>query len=161
MAATVTPAGASPDPAEHGEEHVHAGPGGVVFWLTAALGAAIVLFGIRGLLENEPRGAESAIRWFIGGALVLDLVVVPLGAVLGLAARRVVPEWAWPVVRAALLTSVVLVAFAAPLVLDQGGQPSNPTVRPRDYTSGLLLSLGATWAIAAVWLLARRRRRST
>lgn len=77
MAATVTPAGASPDPAEHGEEHVHAGPGGVVFWLTAALGAAIVLFGIRGLLENEPRGAESAIRWFIGGALVLDLVVVP------------------------------------------------------------------------------------
>lgn len=135
------------------------GPGGAVFWITAALGAAIVLFGIRGLLENEPRGAESAIRWFIGGALVLDLVVVPLGAIAGLGARRAVPAWAWPVVRSALLVSVVLIAFAAPLVLEQGGQPSNPTVRPRDYTAGLLASLGATWTVAAAWLALLHRRR--
>jgi hypothetical protein len=132
---------------------------GIAFWASAVVGAAIVLFGIRGLLENEPRGAESAIRWFIGGALVLDLIVVPIGAALGWVGRRATPAWAWPAVRAGLLTSAVLIAFALPLVLDQGGTPDNPTVRPRDYETGLLLALAATWTAAGAWLAVAARRR--
>ena len=129
---------------------------GVVFWVTAVVGAAIVVFGIRGLFETEPEGAPSAVRWFVGGALVLDLIVVPLGALAGYVGKRVLPPWAWPVVRAALLVSVALVVFAGPLVLDKGGLPDNPTVRPRDYTTGLAVALGVTWVVAAVALVARR-----
>jgi hypothetical protein len=62
-------------------------------------------------------------------------------------------------VRAGLLTSAVLIAFALPLVLDQGGTPDNPTVRPRDYETGLLLALAATWTAAGAWLAVAARRR--
>jgi hypothetical protein len=167
MATTSTPPSdpSSTDPSSpessspESSNHEPARPG-VAFWASAVIGAAIVLFGIRGLLENEPRGAESAIRWFIGGALVVDLLVVPLGAALGWIGRRAVPTWAWPAVRAGLLTSAVLIAFALPLVLDQGGTPDNPTIRPRDYGTGLTVALVATWLAAGAWLgLAARARR--
>lgn len=136
------------------------GPGGPAFWLTAAIGAALIAFGIRGLLAEERAGAPSAAKWFVGGALVIDLVVIPLGAAAGWVARRYVPSWAWPVVRTALFTSMILVVFAAPLVLDAGGDPGNPTIRPRPYGSGLAWSLAAVWAIAAVALAIRRWARS-
>lgn len=129
---------------------------GALFWVSAALGAALVLFGVRGLFENEPAGAPSAIRWFVGGALLLDLVVVPLGAACGYAAKRVLPAWAWPIVRAALLISVVLIVFAVPLIADKGGVPDNATVRSRNYEVGLAISLGVTWLVAGVALLVRR-----
>ena len=132
------------------------------FWIGALLGAGLVLFGIYGLWVNERAGFASAARWFVGGALVLDLIVVPLGALAGWAAKRVVPDWTWPMVRAALFTSVLLIVFAAPLVLDQGGVPDNPTVRPRNYDAGLLVALAATWVVAAIALgvQAVRRRRA-
>lgn len=155
MAAIATPEDA-PAPARPAERP------GLAFWVTAVVGAAIVLFGIRGLLENEPRGAASAIRWFVGGALVVDLIVVPLGAAIGWAGRRVLPPWAWPAVRAGLLATAVLVIFALPLVLDQGGTPGNPTVRPRDYETGLLVAVASTWAVvAAVLAIGRARGRRT
>jgi sterol desaturase/sphingolipid hydroxylase (fatty acid hydroxylase superfamily) len=138
------------------------GPGGAAFWIGALLGAGLVVFGIHGLWVNERSGFASAARWFVGGALVLDLIVVPLGALAGWAGKKLVPDWTWPVVRAALFASVVLIVVAAPLVLDQGGVPDNPTVRPRDYGTGLLVALIWTWVIAAIALgvQAVRRRRS-
>lgn len=131
---------------------------GAVFWITAAIGAAVVVFGVRGLFENEPRGAASAVRWYIGGALVLDLIVVPLGAVAGAVAKRVVPAWTWPAVRAGLLASVTLIAVAAPLIIEPQGPSSNASVRPRDYEQGLALALAATWVVVAGWLAIARRR---
>jgi hypothetical protein len=127
-----------------------------VFWVSAAVGAAIVGFGLRGLLVNEPRGAASALRWLVGSALVVDLIVIPALTLIGWVARRMVPTWTWPVVRAALIVSGVLVLFALPLVTDQGGTPGNPTVRPRNYVEGLAVALAWTWAIAAAWLLSIR-----
>ncbi|WP_426574388.1 hypothetical protein [Aquihabitans sp. McL0605] len=126
---------------------------GPVFWITAAIGAAVVAFGVRGLWINERTGVPSAARWFVGGALALDLLVVPLGAMAGWVAKRLVPAWSWPVVRAVLFTSVVLIAFALPLVTHQGGLPDNPTVRPRDYRTGLGWALGATWLVGAAALV--------
>jgi hypothetical protein len=127
---------------------------GPVFW-ASMLGAAIVTVGVRGLLVHEPRGAPSAARWLVGSALVLDLLVIPVVGVIGWSVRRVVPSWSWPVVRAALVVSGVLVLVALPLVTDQGGTPGNPTVRPRDYREGLAVALAWTWAIAAAWLTVR------
>jgi hypothetical protein len=132
---------------------------GAVFWVGAALGAAIVAFGVHGLWTEERRGFASASRWFLGGALAVDLVIVPVGAGLGWLAKRSVAPWAWPWVRATLLTTVLLIAFAAPLVLGQGGSSDNETVRPRDYGSGLLLAIGTTWLLGAVGLAATTARR--
>lgn len=154
MSATETKpsaAAAAPDEAEGA-----AGPG---FWIGAALGAAIVAFGIHGLWVNERRGFPSAARWFVGGAVAFDVVLIPLGAAIGWLAKRASPTWAWPVLRAALLTSVLLAAFAAPLVLGEGGVPGNPTVRPRNYAVGLGWALGLTWLVAAGALAARGARR--
>jgi hypothetical protein len=137
------------------------GRGGVGFWVGAVAGSALVAFGLRGLLENEPRGASSALRWLVGSALVLDLLVIPLAAAIGWGLHRVLPAWTWPVVRAALGISAVLIVFALPLVLDQGGTPGNATVRPRDYEQGLLVALAWTWGIAAAWLVVLRVRRRT
>lgn len=136
-------------------DHDRPGPG---FWASALVGAAVVAFGVRGLLVEEPRGAASAGRWLIGGALAVDLLLVPVGAAIGWAARRAVPPRAWPAVAGGLFASGVLVLLAAPLVLDLGGVPSNPSIRPRDYGTGLVVALGAVWAIVATMVLVGLRR---
>lgn len=128
----------------------------VAFWVTAALGSAVIAFGAHGLWVEERSGAPSAARWFLGGALAMDLVIVPLAAILGWVVKRTLPAWAWPTVRAALVVSAVLVAFALPLIVEPDGHPANFTSRPRDYGSGLAAFLVATWAVAAVALLVRR-----
>lgn len=133
---------------------------GATFWVGAAVGATLVAFAIRGLLTEERAGAASAARWFAGGALAVDLLVIPAAAAVGWLARRIVPSWAWPAVRAGLLASAVLVVFALPLVLDLGGTPDNPTVRPRPYATGLAQSLALVWAVAAAWALASWARRT-
>ena len=92
------------------------------------------------------------------GALVLDLIVVPIGAAAGALAKRLVPTDLWPPVRTALLTSVVLIAVAAPLVLEPQGPSSNASIRPRDYGQGLAIALTATWVATAGWIVVRRRR---
>jgi hypothetical protein len=135
---------------------------GLAFWLGALVGGGIVAFAMSGLLENEPRGAASAARWLVGGAIVADLIVIPIAGALGLLTHRWVAPRAWPAVRFGLLTTAVLVGFALPLVLDQGGTPGNPTVRPRNYEVGLAVAIGATWAIVAAvlairWASERRR----
>lgn len=120
------------------------------FWVAMAIGGAITLFGVVGLLTAEGNGLGSFIPWFAGGALLADLVVVPLAAGVGLVGRRVVPAAAWPAIRAGLIATATLAAFAAPLVLDLGGRPDNASLRPRSYGSGLLWALLAVWAVAAL-----------
>ena len=117
-------------------------------WVAMAVGGAIVAFGARGLLQNGGRGTSSAVRWIVGSALALDLVIVPALALIGFAARRAVPAAAWPTVRAALIASAALIGFSLPLVLDLGGLTSNPSVRPRDYPTGLAIALGVVWLLA-------------
>ena len=129
----------------------HRGP---TFWLATVAGAGLVGFGLRYLWSAQAENLRSIATWFVGGALALDLVLVPLGAILASVLRRVVPDRAWPPVRSALLTTAVLVAFAYPLVTDRGGQPGNPTMRPRDYDRGLLVALITVWATAAAVVLA-------
>jgi hypothetical protein len=118
------------------------GPG---FWVAMSVGGAITLFGATGLLRSVGDGLGSFIAWFVGGALLLDLVVVPLASGIGLLARRRVPAAAWPAVRAGLVATATLALFAAPLVADLGGRPDNPSLRPRDYRSGLLATLAVVW----------------
>ncbi len=139
----------------------HPSPG-PAFWVAMGLGAALSLFGAVGLLGADGNGLGSFIPWFAGGALVVDLVIVPTAAAIGLLGRRVVPSAAWPAVRAGLIASTTLTVFATPLLLNLGGSSDNPSLRPRHYGSGLLSALAAVWVVCLVmavgaWLVDRRR----
>ncbi len=132
---------------------------GPSFWVATVAGAGLVWFGLQYLWSAQRENLRSIGTWFVGGALALDLLLVPLAAAVGVAARRTVPAWAWPAVRSALLASVVLVGFAYPLVTDRGGQPGNATLRPRDYGRGLAVALVAVWIAATAVALATRAAR--
>lgn len=135
------------------------GPG---FWVAMLLGGSVSLAGAIGLFTADGNGLSTFIPWFAGGALLVDLAIVPLAAGMGLLGRRFVPAAAWPPVRAALLASAVLIAFAAPLVIDLGGRPDNASLRPRAYGSGLVSAIAAVWviglAVATITSVASRRR---
>lgn len=130
---------------------------GAAFWVGMVLGAALVAFGAKNLVEVQRPRLPSIGRWSLGSALLLDLLLVPVGAAVGIVARRVVPRLAWPPVRAALLASAVLIGFTLPLLLDKGGVPDNASLRPRPYGSGLAWALVAVWLVAALVAVARLR----
>ena len=134
---------------------------GKAFWVGMGGGGAIVAFGAIGLLTAEGNGLGSFIPWFAGGALLVDLLVVPLAAGVGLVGRRLVPAPAWPAIRAGLIASATLAVFAAPLVANLGGTPGNPSLRPRDYGSGLVSAVAVVWLVAltvglVAWVADRR-----
>jgi hypothetical protein len=123
------------------------------------LGLPVMAYAVRGALVDAhlTHPAELA-RWIVGLAVVHDLVVVPAVLGIGLALRRRLPAVARVPVRAALLTSAVLVLVGWPFVRGYGRNPDVPSLLPRDYTAGLLAALAVTWTIAGLWIAAGRRR---
>ncbi|KQS68312.1 hypothetical protein [Modestobacter sp. Leaf380] len=121
-------------------------------WLFLAPGLAAVAFGAYGLLTAGgaiPLG--SWLTWFVGGALVHDLVIAPVWIGLGWVAARVLPRPARGpvVVGAAVSGSLTLVAL--PFVLGIGGDPGDGSFLPRDYGQTLLVVVGVVLAVTAVW----------
>ena len=125
-----------------------------------ALGLPVMAYAVRGARVDAhlTHPAELA-RWIFGLAVVHDLVVAPVVLALGFVLRRRVPDRAWPPIRAALLTSAVLVLVGWPFVRGYGRNPGVPSLLPRDYGAGMLAALAVTWAIAVLWITARRLRR--
>jgi hypothetical protein len=128
------------------------------------LGTPIIAYGVGGALvdADRTRPAELA-RWVVGAAVVNDLVLIPVALVVGWGARRLIPASVWPIVRAGLLTTGVLVLVAWPFVRGYGVDPANPSLFPRDYGAGLLRAVAVVWTVAlvgaAVTSMARARRR--
>jgi len=136
---------------------------GVGFWAGLALGVPIVAYGVRGVLDALP-GVQltSFLRWFLGGALVHDLVLAPLVCVLAWGVLRVVPATAAGPVQGALLASGVVGLVSWPFVRGYGITPGEPSFLSRDYTASVLSIWAAIWAIAAVvivWRSFNARRR--
>lgn len=129
------------------------------------LGTPIIAYGIGGALvdADRTRPVELA-RWVVGAAVVNDLVLIPVALVVGWGARRLIPAPVWPIVRAGLLTTGVLVLVAWPFVRGYGVDPANPSLFPRDYGAGLLRAVAVVWVAtvlaAAVALTVRGRRRA-
>jgi hypothetical protein len=131
------------------------------FWLAFVPGAAMMAFGLRGLLRTTDSSALwSALRWFVGGALAHDLIVSPVVCVVGFLAAR----WLPPIVRgpaqAALLACGVIGVVAYPLVRGYGVTPGEPSFLDRDYGTSVLALWGAAWSAAAVvvvWRVVRWR----
>jgi hypothetical protein len=119
-------------------------------WLFLIPGLAAVGYGAQGLLTaggRVPLGSWTG--WFIGSALLHDLVIAPIWLGLGWLAARVLPRPARPPVVVAAAVTGVLTLVALPFVLGYGADPGNPSFLPRAYGRNLAVIAGAVWAVAA------------
>lgn len=98
--------------------------------------------------------------WWLGGPLIVDLMVVPIVVVVGVGVRRVVPA-AWRrSVSAALALSFVLGLVALPFLTGLGRRTDNPSLLDRNYWAGYLALVAIIWGVAAVVTLGGRFRRA-
>jgi hypothetical protein len=128
---------------------------GWVFWGSAAVGWAVVAFGLWTLLKRA--GSTKPLNFtvlFIGLAVVHDLLFAPAVSLIG----RVAGPRLSPAIRAIVFTAAVisgsLVLVALPPLL--GDPADNMTLLPRNYAAGLLLSLAVVWATAGIVFGLRR-----
>ena len=130
---------------------------GRLFWVSAIAGWALIAWGVRGALHHhvDTRPAELA-RFFFGGVVLHDLVLVPLVLVAGVVLGRTVRgRWKAPV-QAALIISGCAALFAWPEVRDYARVLHNPSSLPHNYPAGLLVVVAVVWAGTAVVALVRR-----
>ncbi|KQV20018.1 MULTISPECIES: hypothetical protein [unclassified Kitasatospora] len=129
--------------------------------LTGTAGAALIGFGIFGLLTDPQISDPLGVLWWaIGGLLIHDGLWLPLVLLAGavLARGRAVHGWA---LRGGLLVAAALTAVGLPAVLRAGQDHGNPSVLALPYLRNWLLLLAGTAAVTLlVWLLTRRRRPS-
>ncbi len=135
---------------------------GSLFWVLLPAGGLLMAWGLIGLLRDAASTVPASwLRWFLGGLLVHDLLLVPAVLGIGLAVRRLPPALQ-PPARATLIVSGALTVMSLPLLLGYGRstQPGNVSLLPSDYPRNLAICVGAVWAVAALWalllLLARR-----
>jgi hypothetical protein len=122
------------------------GPVGPVFWVSAAVGLAIVCVGAVNLFAVTPAPRRLGVVTFVVGAGVAhDAIWAPLAVVLGALTRLLPPVVRLPVrVGLALTALVVLVTW--PVVRGYARTPRNPSILPLDYATNL------TWAVVLIWL---------
>lgn len=119
-------------------------------WLFLLPGLAAVGYGASGLLTADvPLGAWAT--WFVGSALLHDLLLAPVWIGLGWLAARVLPRAARPAAVVGGVVAGVLALVALPFVLGYGADPDNPSFLPHDVGRNLLLIVVAVLAVAAVW----------
>lgn len=128
-------------------------------WLFLLPGLAAVAWGAYGLVSAGGRiPLGSWATWFVGAALLHDLVLAPLWIALGWLAARLLPRPARPPVVVAAVVSGVLTLVTLPFLLTPGADPANPSFLPREYGRNLLLMVLAVWLVAAVWAAVAVRR---
>lgn len=117
------------------------------FLPTLIVGSAVMTYGVYGLFENAGRTHPGQwVRWFIGAALVHDLLLAPVIVGLGVLTMRTVPERWYASVQTALITTALVCASVAPFLLGFGRRADNPTLLPNDYWRGLAYVLSVVWA---------------
>ncbi len=124
---------------------------GAVFWLSAAAGWALILWGVRGALHHDiDTRPGQLVRFLLGGALAHDLVLAPMVLLVGvLIARHVGGRWRAPV-QSALFISATLALFAYPLLRGYGRVWRNPTSLPHSYAANLAVLVAAVVVVTAV-----------
>ena len=149
MSAAPRPAGAATPPP---------GPLGPRFWISAAVGWAVIGWGVYGIFSNslDTRPANLA-KFVVGGALLHDLLIAPVAILAGVLIARAVPARSRGPVQAALAVSAIVALFAWPLVRGYGLAANNPTSLPHNYGLNLMIVLGLVWATAAAAILLKFR----
>ena len=128
-------------------------------WLFLLPGLAAVVYGAQGLLTaggRTPLGSWST--WFIGSALLNDLLIAPIWIGLGWLSARLLPRAARPPVLVAAAVSGVLTLVALPFVIREDDSPGNASFLPRDYDRNLLVLVAVIWVVALVWAVVAVRR---
>ena len=120
-------------------------------WLFVLPGLAAVGYGGHGLLTAGRRvPLDSWLTWFLGSALLNDLVLAPVWIGLGWLSARLLPRAVRPAVTVGAAVSGVLALVALPFVLGRGADPANPSFLPRDYGLTLLVLVAVVLAVTAV-----------
>jgi hypothetical protein len=134
------------------------------WWTGLAVGGAVGLFGLAGLLGDAAKTMPAVwLKWLVGLLLVHDFVFAPLVHLVGRGLRDRAPEaWRWPL-QLGLVTSGVLVLVSLPVVVGVGRatQPGNASVLPGDYPLALSGVLAVVWlGVLALgsWAAVRHRR---
>jgi hypothetical protein len=128
-------------------------------WLFVLPGLAAVGYGGHGLLTAGRRvPLDSWATWFLGSALLHDLVLAPAWIGLGWLAARLLPRAARPPVVVAGAVTGMLTLVTLPFLLGYGADPLNPSFLPREYGRNLLLIVAAVWLVAAGWAAVAVRR---
>jgi hypothetical protein len=121
-------------------------------WLFVLPGMGAALYGVYGLLTAGSRvPLDSWLTWFVGSALLHDLVIAPSWIGLGWLAARVLPPAARPAIVVGAAVAGFLALVALPFVLGVGADPENPSFLPREYGRNLLLVDAGVLVLAAVW----------
>lgn len=135
----------------------------VGFWVGLAIGAPMIIYGLRGALDALP-GAQgtSALRYFVGAAVLHDLVLGPVVCVVGWFAAKALPKPMVAPVQAALVVSGLASIVALPFLRTDGATVGEPSFLSRDYGTSLVIVLVVVWVTAAAASAARivRARRS-
>lgn len=121
-------------------------------WLFVLPGLAAVGYGAVGLVSAGERVPLLAwATWFVGSALLHDLVIAPAWIGLGWLAARVLPRPALPAAVVGGAVAGVLVLVALPYVLGPGARPDNPSFLPHDIGRNLPLIVVGVLVASAIW----------
>lgn len=144
---------------EHEPRPVREGPGGPLFWASAALGAAIVGWAVAGALDaHRATNPPNLARFLLGAGVAHDALLAPAAVVVGLATARWVPGWARVPVRVGLALTLVAGLLSWPVVRAYGRRRGHPSLLPLAYGTNLLVALAAIWVGAIAAALVGRRR---
>ncbi len=132
---------------------------GAPFWIGLVLGWAVILYGVRGAL-NDARSVmpfDWAV-WIVGANLVHDLVLVPLICGVGVVLAHLVRgRWRAPL-QAGIIASGITIAIAWIPLRGYGKRPGNPSALPLNYTTGTRTVLAMVWGVVAIWIVLSRLR---
>ncbi len=126
------------------------------FWIGLVLSAPIIAYGLRGAYDHLPDvQLTSFLTFFVGGAVVHDLVVAPVVCLLGWLVLRAVPKVAIGPVQAALVASGVIGLVSWPFVRGYGITEGEASFLSRNYTASLLIAWSVVWAAAGATVVVR------
>ena len=114
---------------------------------------------VSALGNSDDANPAALVRLVVGFDLLHDLVFAPLLLLGAWLITRFVPAPAQGPCRAAGALTVLIVLFSRPLVAGYGRRPRNSSTLPFDYGRTVLLLLAAVWAVAALVIAMRVRRR--
>jgi hypothetical protein len=131
------------------------------FWIGLALGTPVMVYGAVELVNQTgwPR-AFGVARWFGGGILLHDLVLVPIVLAVVWAIGRWTPTAVHTPLRAAVLGSGLILGIGWPGLRGYGNKPDNATIHPLDYSTAVLTLLALVWGAALMWSAWRLVRRA-
>ena len=108
------------------------------------LGTLVMAYALLGAAVDDEVDRLGVVVFLIAVLLLHDAVFMPLVLAAGALIRRTVPARWLATARTAAVVDLAVIVVALPLVLGFGRTADNPSVLPRPYASGLLLTLVLT-----------------